>query len=178
MRYSIILIVKKITAWFMSIFMALGIVGGTNTEEPDIQRGEENSITAYDKAQADYSLSIDAANRIHAISELLYGIFFEDINFAADGGVYAEKVVNRSFEYGELASDDELHGWSQVGTVDYSVAVGDAENGLNANNTNYLVINNTSGALGGVQNKGFLEGMAIEKDVAYDFSVYAKALDG
>lgn len=178
MRYSIILIARKITAWFMSIFMALGIMGGTGTEEPEIQRGEENTITVYDKANSDYSLSIDAANEIHDISELLYGIFFEDINFAADGGVYAEKVVNRSFEYGELAADDELHGWSQVDTVDYSVTVGDAENGLNANNTNYLVINNTSGALGGVQNKGFLEGMAIEKDVTYDFSVYAKALDG
>ena len=178
MRYTLLLFFKKISAWFMSIFVALGMAGCATPETPEIQRGEENTITAYDKSQSDYTLSIDAANRIHGISELLYGIFFEDINFAADGGVYAEKVINRSFEYGELATDDELHGWSQVGTADYSVTVGDAENGLNANNTNYLVISNTSGAPAGVQNKGFLEGMAIEKDVTYDFSVYAKAPDG
>ena len=34
-----------------------------------------------------------------AISTDLFGIFFEDINFAADGGLYAEMVQNRSFEY-------------------------------------------------------------------------------
>ena len=177
MRYTISLIIKKITAWFMSIFMSLGIGGGQVADDV-ASYAEENTVTAYDEENSHYSLSIDAANEIHAISELLYGIFFEDINFAADGGVYAEKVINRSFEYGELADGDELHGWSQVGTAEYSVKVNDTANALNANNTNYLVINNTSGSLGGVQNKGFLEGMAIEKDVTYDFSVYAKALDG
>ena len=178
MKYSIYLIIRKVTAWIMSVLATLGILGGDTQQDADIQRGEENSISAYDKSNADYTLSIDAANEVHDISELLYGVFFEDINFAADGGVYAEKVINRSFEYGELAAGDELHGWSQVGTVDISVIKGDAENGLNENNTNYLVINNTSGALGGVQNKGFLEGMAIEKDTVYDFSVYAKAPEG
>ncbi len=178
MRYSIYLIVQKITAWFMSIFMSLGMLGGNAPEEPEIQRGEENTVTAYDTTKADYTLSIDAANEVHDISELLYGIFFEDINFAADGGLYAEKVINRSFEYGELAAGDELHGWSQVGTADVSVTVGDAENGLNENNTNYLVIKNNGSELAGVQNKGFLEGMAVEKGVTYDFSVYAKTVDG
>ncbi len=177
MRYSIYLVVQKIIAWFMSVFMSLGLAGGT-AQEPEIQRGEENTITAYDKTNADYTLSIDADNEVHDISELLYGIFFEDINFAADGGLYGEKVINRSFEYGELAADDELHGWSQVGTADVKVTVGDAENGLNVNNTNYLVINNTSDALAGVQNRGFLDGMAIENGVTYDFSVYAKSSDG
>ncbi len=177
MKFSIYLIIKKITAWVMSILMSIGFFGGT-PQEPVINRGEENSVTAYDKNNADYTLSIDALNEVHDISELLYGIFFEDINFAADGGLYGEKVINRSFEYGELAADDELHGWSQVGTADVKVTVGDAENGLNVNNTNYLVINNTSDALAGVQNRGFLDGMAIEKGVTYDFSVYAKSYDG
>ena len=177
MKFSIYLIIKKVTAWVMTILMSLGFFGGS-AQEPEINRGEENSVTAYDKNNADYTLSIDALNEVHDISELLYGIFFEDINFAADGGLYGEKVINRSFEYGELAADDELHGWSQVGTADVKVTVGDAENGLNVNNTNYLVINNTSDALAGVQNRGFLDGMAIEKDVTYDFSVYAKSVNG
>ena len=177
MKFTLLVLLRKIMAWFMTVMMALGLAGGT-AQEPEIQRGEENTVTAYDKNNADYTLSIDAGNEVHDISELLYGIFFEDINFAADGGLYGELVINRSFEYGELAAGDELHGWSQVGTADVNVTVGDAENGLNANNTNYLVINNTSDALAGVQNRGFLDGMAIEKDVTYDFSVYAKSVDG
>lgn len=177
MHYSIILVIRKITAWVMSVLMMLGLVSG-ESNEPDIQRGEENSVTAYDKDNADYTLSVDAGNELHDISELLYGIFFEDINFAADGGLYAEMVINRSFEYGQQAADDELHGWSQVGTADAKVTKGDAENGLNVNNTNYLVLSNSSGAPAGVQNKGFLDGMAVEKGVTYDFSVYAKSLKG
>ena len=177
MKFSILVLFRKIMAWFMTAMMTLGLAGGT-AQEPEINRGEENSVTAYDKANADYTLSIDAGDEVHDISELLYGIFFEDINFAADGGLYGELVINRSFEYGELATDDELHGWSQVGTADVNVTVGDAENGLNVNNTNYLVINNTSDSLAGVRNRGFLDGMAINEGVTYDFSVYAKSVDG
>ena len=44
-----------------------------------------------------------------AIPSTLYGIFFEDINFAADGGIYAEKVKNRSFEF-----PDPLMGWKRA----------------------------------------------------------------
>ena len=178
MKYSIILIFKKIMSWFMTAMMALGLITAPGTDGPSFDRPAENTITAYDAADSDYRLSIDAANEIHDISELLYGIFFEDINFAADGGLYAEMVINRSFEYGQQAAGDELHGWSQVGTSVYSVTKGDAEGGLNENNTNYLVLSNNSGALAGVQNVGYLDGMAIEEGVTYDFSVYAKSLNG
>ncbi len=177
MKFTLLVFLRRVAAWFMSVLMTLGLAGG-EAQEPEIQRGEENSVTAYDKNNADYTLNIDAGDEVHDISELLYGIFFEDINFAADGGLYGELVINRSFEYGELATDDELHGWSQVGTADINVTVGDAENGLNVNNTNYLVINNTSDALAGVQNRGFLDGMAVNEGVTYDFSVYAKSIDG
>lgn len=44
------------------------------------------AVSAYDKAKADYPLEIDAGKTVHEISDMLYGIFFEDINFAADGG--------------------------------------------------------------------------------------------
>jgi hypothetical protein len=40
----------------------------------------------------------------------MYGIFFEDINFAADGGIYAEKVKNRSFEFPDPADGVEACG--------------------------------------------------------------------
>lgn len=175
MQQKIISWFRKVMATIMAFFVSLGFTL-PGTDAPDeIVRGEENTVSVYDVANSDYQLAIDADNEVHEISDLLYGIFFEDINFAADGGVYAEKVINRSFEYGVLAADDELHGWSGVGNVNYSVA---DEGGLNENNTKYLVIENTSGEIGGVANKGFLEGMSIESGVTYDFSVYAKALDG
>lgn len=179
MKYKITLQYKKVIATIMSFLLSLGIcVGGNGTDTDNITRPEENTVSVYDSANSDYQLAVDKGNEVHEISELLYGIFFEDINFAADGGLYAEKVINRSFEYGELAAGDELHGWSAVGSAAYDVTVGDKEGGLNLNNTNYLVINNTTNEKSGVANKGFLEGMAIEKDTAYDLSLYAKAPEG
>ena len=47
------------------------------------------------------------------VQPTMYGIFLEDINFAADGGLYAEKIVNRSFEY-----DNPLQGWKTFGKVE------------------------------------------------------------
>lgn len=178
MQQLISALYKKIIAVIMSFLVSLGITCGGDEVVDNITRGEGNTVTAYDTVNSDYQLSIDAADEVHDISELLFGIFFEDINFAADGGLYAEKVINRSFEYGELAAGDQLHGWSAVGAPNLEVKIGDKEGGLNPNNTNYLVVTNTSGAKAGVQNKGFLEGMAIEEGANYYFSVYAKGLEG
>ena len=178
MQHKIIAFYKKVIATVMAFLLSLGFsCGGNGNSSGEAVRGEVNTVTAYDE-NADYKLGIDAGNEIHDISELLYGIFFEDINFAADGGLYAEKVINRSFEYGKLAADDELHGWSRVGDADIKVEIGDKVGGLNANNTNYLVITNTTSEPSGVQNRGFLDGMAIEKDGKYYFSVYAKDMKG
>ena len=143
MQHKIIAAYKKIIAAIMAFLLSLGFTCGKPDGSVEVVRGEANTVTAYDE-NADYKLSIDAADEIHDISELLYGIFFEDINFAADGGLYAEKVINRSFEYGKLAADDELHGWSKVGGALIDVVKGDKLGGLNENNTNYLVITNTS----------------------------------
>ncbi len=176
MQHKVVDFIKKALAVILSFFATLTPFCGE--KELITYRPDANTVTAYDASEtvADYMLNIDAANEIHDISELLFGIFFEDINFAADGGLYAEKVINRSFEYGTLAADDELHGWSAVGNSNYYVVKDDLSGCLNANNTKYLVIDNETAELSGVANKGFLEGMAIENAVTYDFSVYAKAL--
>jgi len=150
----------------------------TKKEEVKINRPAENTLTAYDLVNTDYTLSIDASNEIHDISDLLMGIFFEDINFAADGGLYAEKIVNRSFEFTEIAKNDEMYGWDTVGTITAEVTVDDKEGSLNENNTNYLVLTNTSGAQAGVENVGFLDGISVKAEALYDFSVYAKSMDG
>lgn len=157
----------------MSAFMLLSSTGG---DEP-ASEPTANAVSAYDSQSADYGLSIDAANEIHDISELLFGIFFEDINFAADGGLYAEKVVNRSFEFTEVAANDQLYGWETVGTAKAEVKI-NAADCLNENNPNYAVIINESNIPAGIANVGFLDGMSIESGSEYHFSVWAKALDG
>src|SRR5450432_103028 len=54
-------------------------------------------------------ISVDASHPGAALSPSMYGIFFEDINFGADGGLYPELVKNRSFEFQE-----PLTGWHEV----------------------------------------------------------------
>jgi hypothetical protein len=61
-------------------------------------------------AQAQVNISVDTQKRVHAISPTLYGIFYEDINHAADGGLYAELVRNRSFE----DNDSKADSWGQL----------------------------------------------------------------
>ena len=178
MQQKLLAYLKKAMAAIMSIIASLSIFGGNGDVTDKItSRPDENTVTVYNSADtvADYTLSIDASDEIHDISDLLYGIFFEDINFAADGGLYAEMVVNRSFEYNEIATDDNLHGYSRVGNSNLLIETDDP---LNENNPTYLVITNTSNTLAGIANRGFLDGMAIEKDAEYDFSIYAKAING
>ena len=153
----------------------------TPSTEPaavDFVRPAENSLTEYDALRSDYQLSIDAGEETHDISDMLMGIFFEDINFAADGGLYAEKIVNRSFEFTQIAKNDQLYGWTKVGAAEAQVRVNDLAGCLNENNTNYLVLTNASGEKAGVANSGFLDGISVEQNAVYDFSIYARAVDG
>src|SRR5512144_1882212 len=60
-------------------------------------------------AQPNVTLSVQADKPGPAISPTLWGIFFEDINFGADGGLYAELVKNRAFEF-----PDSLMGWIKI----------------------------------------------------------------
>ncbi len=152
--------------------------GGTSTDDYEIvvDNTGANTVTSYN-TEGVYSLNVDAGDEIHDISDLLFGAFFEDINFAADGGLYAEMVVNRSFEYNFLAQDDELYRWSAVNgaklKVDYL-----PNHSLNENNPHYLIINNATESMAGVENKGFLDGMSIKEGENYNMSFYAKSKKG
>ncbi len=153
------------------------------TEEPSVTKkpeiyGEAGKVSAYDVQKTNYTLNIDSSNKVHDISELLYGIFIEDINFAADGGLYAEMVQNRSFEFTKLAAGNEKHAWSDVGKVTAEVVKNDDKGCLNVNNPNYMVLENKSAEPSGISNVGFLDGMSIVKDAKYKFSIYARGLDG
>ncbi len=173
MKYNLISFFKKAIAATLSLITA--IIGFVFPEAP-VVRPEANSVTAYDASAADYTLDIEAANELYDISDLLFGIFFEDINFAADGGLYAEKVVNRSFEFTDVALGDELYGWSAVNGADLSVCK-DAQDKLNGNNPNYLIVENGGDIFAGAQNVGFLDGMAVEAGEKYDVSFYAKGVE-
>ena len=150
---------------------------GGNTRK-DGNYGIAGQVSAYDRENSNYVLTVDAADEVHEISDILYGIFFEDINFAADGGLYAELVQNRSFEYTNLAQGNEKHAWSDVGDINAVVTANDRENSLNQNNTNYMVMENGSDGKAGIANRGFLDGIAVTENAVYDFSVYAKGIDG
>ena len=164
---------KKVKLCGVAVAFALGAlcIGCKSTEGA----AATDAAAGYDAETAKYTLNIDASGATREISPLLFGAFLEDINFAADGGLYAEMVQNRSFEFKSYAAGNEMHAWSNVGKVSTEVST---KEGLNENNPTYVVIKNTSGKPAGIANKGFLDGMSIVKDGVYDFSVYAKGMGG
>ena len=107
------------------------------------------------------------ANEIKAsIQPTMWGVFFEDINLGADGGIYAELIKNRSFEFKK-----PMMGWRVLGLTktegDFQVL-----NRQDANTANprymHIVLNHAKHDLG-LSNEGF-RGMGIKKDLGYDFS--------
>jgi len=112
---------------------------------------------------------VDAGKIKAHIQPAMYGIFFEDINMAGDGGLYAELVKNRSFEF-----KTPLMGWKEVKEdgADGSILIlnrGEED----ANNPRYIQMASKSSKGYGLINEGF-HGMGIKKDDQYNFSVLAK----
>ena len=103
----------------------------------------------------------------------MWGIFFEDINLAADGGVYAELVKNRSFEFAT-----PLMGWSEQRREGGNGSVLVINRGSSENNPRFIRATLTSdkGSYG-LSNEGF-RGMGIKANDQYDFSVLAKQNKG
>ena len=103
------------------------------------------------------------------IQPTMYGIFFEDINFAADGGLYAELVKNRSFEF----PVDPLQGWTAFGNVKVR------EDGPFDRNPHYVRLSDPGHAHKhtGLDNDGFF-GIGLNEGAQYRFSVWARVPDG
>lgn len=102
------------------------------------------------------------------IQPTMYGIFIEDINFAADGGLYAELVKNRSFEF-----PDHLQGWKAAGRFELM------DDGPFDRNPHYLRLvwpghphKHTA-----LENDGFF-GIGVKAGADYRFSVWARVPDG
>ncbi|MFZ4182494.1 alpha-L-arabinofuranosidase C-terminal domain-containing protein [Streptomyces sp. R02] len=127
---------------------------------------------AHAESVTDYTITVDTGARGPVIDDTMYGVFFEDINRAADGGLYAELVQNRSFEYStaDNGSYTPLTSWSVSGTAE---VVNDSGR-LNERNRNYLSL----AAGSSVTNSGYNTGVRVEKGERYDFSVWARAESG
>ncbi len=124
-------------------------------------------------AQAETHITVQADQPGAAIRPTMWGIFFEDINFGADGGLYAELVKNRSFEF-----PDSIMGWSRIlreGTEGYIYVERYQRKQTNAH---YLRMNvDNTGQGFGVSNGGF-RGMGVRGGKDYRFSVRARVTDG
>ena len=106
------------------------------------------------------------------ISPTMYGVFFEDINFAADGGLYPERVRNRSFEFTE-----PLYGWRREFSSRGELVVR-TDGALHENNPHYLRLRSLAPDGGfSVVNSGF-RGMGVESGADYVLSAYVRAQPG
>lgn len=106
---------------------------------------------------------------------ILYGLFFEDINHAADGGLYAEMVQNRSFEYCEPDKKEyhALTAWEKRGEIRWEVL---SEEPLHVENPHYLHVEAQSNSA--VCNQGYNTGFFVEAGKNYDFSLFAGGVEG
>lgn len=102
------------------------------------------------------------------IQKTMYGLFFEDINYAADGGLYGELVKNRSFEFPQ-----HLMGWKVFGNVNVK------DDGPFKRCPHYVELSwpGHKERRTGLQNEGYF-GIGVIKDAEYRFSVWAKAPQG
>ncbi|HXI72067.1 MAG TPA: alpha-L-arabinofuranosidase C-terminal domain-containing protein [Verrucomicrobiae bacterium] len=107
------------------------------------------------------------------INPAMWGIFFEDVNFGADGGLYAELVKNRGFEF-----PDAMMGWFKLspGNARGDLSIHEAHP-FNAANPHFLHIESEGKDLFGVANEGF-RGMGVKQGDAYNFSAQIRRTAG
>ena len=131
-----------------------------------------------------YTLNLDADKTAHPVPSTLYGIFFEDINYAGDGGLYPELIQNGSFEYRpDNPADYKIHeyagfGWNFGGWN--GLPEFHDEGGLNENNAVYISV-----AINGdfaFTNRGYAlkdenPDIPINAGEIYDFSLYYRSGD-
>ena len=119
------------------------------------------------------SLTVHADQPGARINPAMWGIFFEDINFGADGGLYAELVKNRGFEF-----PDPLMGWIKISP---SLARGELsvrdDAPFDPANPHYVRLQSEGSAPFGISNEGF-RGMGVRKDETYDFSARIRGVAG
>ena len=126
------------------------------------------AVTSILTAGAQCVMNLQTKKIGNAVSPTMYGLFFEDINYAADGGLYAELVKNRSFEF-----PNAFTGWDISGKVTLK------DDGPFERNPHYVRL-----APSGhrdkhtmIENHGFF-GMGVKSGEEYRFSLWARVPDG
>lgn len=126
-------------------------------------------------------LKITVQDHGKQISPTLFGIFFEDLSYAADGGLYAELVQNRSFEYSgaDARGWNSLTGW-ELAPGSGAVASVRVENTapLNDRNPDYAVLTVIKAGTGVALRNGGFDGMALKAGETYKLSFFARQLIG
>ncbi len=124
-------------------------------------------------SQSVKEVTVTADKTTAEIQPTMWGVFFEDINFAADGGIYAELVKNRSFEFSM-----PLMGWHQIRQNGEGRALPTFYSPQNDRNPRFLrlVIDAEKGSYG-LSNEGF-RGMGVRQGVKYILSLNAKVAEG
>ena len=115
----------------------------------------------------------------HQISPDMIGLFFEDINFAADGGLYAELIENRSFEavkskgkdHNYILREDNLYAWSSIDGDDTCLEIS-MNQPISSNNPHYLRFTSKKDGQG-FKNKAY-DGISLKKNLKYNISFYAR----
>ena len=119
-------------------------------------------------AQAQHVMDVNTKKLGAPVQSTMYGIFFEDINYAADGGLYAEMVKNRSFEFPQ-----HLMGWRAYGKFEVR------DDGPFERNPHYVRLRYSghNDKFTGLENEGFF-GISTFMDATYRFSVWARCPEG
>ena len=126
------------------------------------------ALAASLSAQAQHVMDVQTQKLGAPVQSTMYGIFFEDINYAADGGLYAELVMNRSFEF-----PNHFAGWDISGKVTLK------DDGPFDKNPHYvrLAPSGHSDKHTMIENQGFF-GMGVKGGEEYRFSVWARVPNG
>ncbi len=119
------------------------------------------------------TVTVDVAHPGAPINPAMWGIFFEDINFGADGGLYAELIKNRGFEF-----PDALMGWNKLSP---SKAKGELtvrdDAPFNPNNPHYVRLQSEGTAPFGLSNGGF-RGIGVKQGESYAFAARVRGVSG
>ena len=121
-------------------------------------------------------ITVDATNTKESLGDM-FGIFFEDLNHAADGGLYAEMVQNRSFEFALIDNPNyhALTAWEKIETDGKARLLVETGNPVSNKNPHYLAIDvMVPGKNVGVQNLGYNTGISLKQEETYYFTCYAK----
>ena len=132
--------------------------------------------------EVDAEVDIKVDQPTIAISPVLNGIFFEDINYAADGGLYAEMVQNRSFEYYPVKGDKDnpnvftpLYAWQVIERNGMTCKMAPSiAKPIHMHNPTYLRLTLSGNGEAGVANSGYDGGMPVKSGAVYNVTLHLR----